>query len=165
MKHISVLFLFLFANLSIAQSDSTIQVKDSVYHFPPNGVYILESVRQIRNPKLFPMDDEDCYLQIENQYAFVSFRYRGKNVIFSGTMENPLLIDYDGVLVQVFTVITDDLYNLGGRGSRQFIGVPVDYATNSEIYFLNKTKAAELYCLSHLASDEEIKKLKERASN
>jgi hypothetical protein len=162
MKYLFLIFLSITSINLFAQTDSSFQIKDTVYHFPSNGIYMLETVRQIRNPKVFPMDEKDCYMQIENQYAFVSFRYRGKNVIFSGSMINPILVDYNGVLVQVFTVVADDNYNLGGKGNRYFLGVPVDYQTNSEIYFLNRTKAPELFMASHLATAEEIEALKVR---
>lgn len=134
--------------------------QDSIGKLPNNNLYILDSIQQVRSPKNFEMTSSDNYLQINEDYAVLSFTSRGKIENTSGKLSNPIVKIFDKDTVDVFTIISDNRLPGVVSGVRTFIGISRNYNTNHLIYLLNSPKQPEYFIKAHSASKKEEENLR-----
>ncbi len=140
--------------LSFAQDEPAVPL-------PESGVYILDSAKAPRSSVVYQLDDSDSYLQIYDDYAVMSYLLRGKQVFYSGKIQNVKLINVNGIEVKAFTVVTDNRYAASRAGSRIFLGIST--GAIPEIYELDVVGTPGRIFVVHKASEKELQDLRARS--
>lgn len=129
-----------------------------------NSLYILDTVQNYRSNKKLGMDEKDCYMQILNDYVVISYLFRGKTVFRSGKIYETATMSLDGKTVRVYAFICDNRYSPANFGQRIFFGVSEPVGNATELIFFGTNWEPFFTIHSHVASENERKKLMERSS-
>lgn len=127
---------------------------------PGNAMFMIDSLRHFRNIELFPVNSRDCFLQIFNDYAYLTYKSRLIGDFKAGTIHTPLVRIFENDTVDIFTIISDNRYPNSSFGQRTFIGVSRDFKNNGKMYLLNYQKQVEYIMKAHYATEDDMKFLK-----
>ena len=137
------------------------QIDNITPYIPINAVYILDSARNYRSPETFHLDDNDCFIQINNGYCVLSYKVRGKIYFNAGKITHPNTYLIAGDTVNTFTILSDNKYSNTSIGTRTFIGIKEVNGNNPTLYLLNNRQQIEKTFVTHLITDEEFAQMKE----
>ena len=168
MKKIVILFILLSAsNFLSAQNgfSSSIFNEDSTVS-NHSLLCILDSTNEIQSNKTFEFYDNDNYLQIEGDYAVLSYRIRGKIEFYSGRIyrSGQLLIN-DSISYYALAFQSDNHFDASNQGTRNFIAYRVYDKSKSEIFLCSSTFVPQRKIIAHLANEIEKKALIEKSIN
>lgn len=165
------------------QEENNIQVAEPIYFEPQETIntanfidsnvviqdvlYILDSTNLFKSPKRFKMDDPDCYLQIINGYAVLSYKFRGVTYFGAGTIHRGEKQIINGHTYSVYAFQCDNRFPVLNMGQRVYFGVrEIDVENNKyEVILCSQVWAPTRIIVSHLASEQERKKLEERSKS
>lgn len=153
------LFLILCNYSNIIAQENRIQDSVNLTIFPKNELYILDSIQEYRNIRLFKMDNPDYYLYIHDGYVVLSFQIRGRYIFTSGKINKSSISIIDGDSVNTFLIITDNKFPESVLGRRFYFGTERDSKTKSTVYILNNRKQPEYSIKAHIATVEEKERL------
>jgi len=127
---------------------------------------ILDSTNEIQSNKTFKFYDNDNYLQIEGDYAVLSYRIRGKIEFYSGRIyrSGQLLIN-DSISYYALAFQSDNHFDASNQGTRNFIAYRVYDKSKSEIFLCSSTFVPQRKIIAHLANEIEKKALIEKSIN
>ena len=125
---------------------------------------IFDSTWEYNTPKRFQLDEEDCYFQIYNDYAVVSYRFRGSKYFYSGQIHRKEKVVLDGNEYTGIVFQQDNRYVNENQGKRVFLGYRNIGNGSFEIVQFYKAWSPARIFNAHNASENEIQLLKERAS-
>lgn len=130
-------------------------------------LFILDSLQSYGRKARYTMDEPDCYLQIYNDYAVISYRFRNRTYYSAGTIHREEIQVIDGKTYKVFAFQADNAMVSSNFGSRVFFGFrELENRTNDiEIIFFNQPWAPTTVLIGHTASKEERRKLMERSKS
>ena len=130
-------------------------------------LFILDSLQLYGRKARFTMDEPDCYLQIYNDYAVISYRFRNRTYYSAGTIHREETQVIDGKTYKVFAFQADNTMVSSNFGSRVFFGYrEIDNRTNDiELLFFNQPWGPTTVIVGHTASLEERQKLMERSDS
>lgn len=129
-----------------------------------NKLLILDSVQQYRSNKRLGMDENDCYLQILNDYVVISYRFRGSTVFKSGNIYETGIMQFEGKTIRVYGFIVDNRYSPGNFGQRNFFGIRESATTTSEVVFFGFNWNPLSIVKAHPANEAERKGLVDRSN-
>jgi hypothetical protein len=129
-----------------------------------NTLLILDSVQLYRSNKRLRMDENDCYLQILNDYVVISYRFRGSTVFKSGKIYETGIMQFEGEDIRVYGFIVDNRYSPSNFGQRNFFGIKESDSTNSEVVIFGFNWNPLSTLKAHPASDQERNGLIERSN-
>ena len=130
-------------------------------------LFILDSLNNYGITTRYKMDEQDCYLQIYNEYAVISYRLRNQMYYASGTIHREESQEIEGNIYQVFAFQTDNRAAVSGFGTRVFFG----YRQNGnnindvEVILFNQPWAPAKVLKAHYATSIEREKLVERSKS
>lgn len=127
---------------------------------------ILDTTNAVNSPKKFPLDENDCYLQVHGKYAVLSYRFRGKNEFISGNIYQtgkvtlPNLQEY-----QIISLRGDNQYEQSIYGKRFYLAYRFLDAEEHKMELIECTNTFTplRYFTAHMASEIEKKRLIERS--
>ena len=127
---------------------------------------ILDSTNEIQSNKTFEFYDNDNYLQIEGDYAVLSYRIRGKIEFYSGRIyrSGKLLIN-DSNSYYAIAFQSDNQFNATNQGKRNFIAYRIYENSKCEILLCSNTFIPHWKIKAHLANEIEKKVLIEKSIN
>jgi hypothetical protein len=130
-------------------------------------LFILDSLQWYGRKARFTMDEPDCYVQIYNDYAVISYRFRNRTYYSAGTIHREETQVVDGKSYNVFAFQADNAMVSSNFGSRVFFGFrELENRTNDiEIIFFSQPWAPTSILVGHNAAPEERRKLRERAKS
>jgi len=130
-------------------------------------LFILDSLQLYGRKARFTMDEPDCYLQIYNDYAVISYRFRNRTYSSAGTIHREETQVIDGKTYKVFAFQADNSMVSSNFGSRVFFGFrEIENRTNDvEILFFNQPWGPTTLLVGHTAAQEERQKLMERSNS
>jgi hypothetical protein len=130
-------------------------------------LFILDSLQLYGRKARFTMDQPDCYLQIYNDYAVISYRFRNRTYYSAGTIHREETQVIDGETYKVFAFQADNAMISSNFGSRVFFGFrELENRTYTiEIIFFSQPWAPSSMLIGHTASQEERRKLMERSKS
>jgi hypothetical protein len=130
-------------------------------------LFILDSLNNYGITTRYKMDEQDCYLQIYNEYAVISYRLRNQMYYASGTIHREESQEIEGNIYQVFAFQTDNRAAVSGFGTRVFFGYrQKGNKTNEvEVILFNQPWAPAKVLKAHFADTIERAKLVERSKS
>lgn len=129
-----------------------------------NTLLILDSVQQYRSNKRLGMDENDCYLQILNNYVVISYRFRGSTVFKSGKIYETGTMQFEGETIRVYGFIVDNRYSPANFGQRNFFGIKESDTSSSEVVIFGFNWNPLSTLKVHPASEDERKGLVDRSN-
>jgi len=127
-----------------------------------NSLYILDSLQTYRSNRKLAMDEKDCYLQVLNDYAVISYRFRGATVFKSGKIYETGLMEFEGKKIRVFGFVCDNRYSPANFGQRNFFGIVETDLESKEIILFgfnwNPVSIIRSHSASQLERDALIKR-------
>ena len=168
MKKTVALFILLSATYFISAQNgfsSSIFKEDSTvsYH---SLLCILDSTNEEQSNITFKFYDNDNYLQIEGDYAVLSYRIRGKIEFYSGRIyrSGKLLIN-DSNSYYALAFQSDNQFDATNQGKRNFIAYRIYENSKCEILLCSNTFVPHRKIRAHLANEIEKKALIEKSIN
>jgi hypothetical protein len=130
-------------------------------------LFILDSLQSYGRKARYTMDEPDCYLQIYNDYAVISYRFRNRSYFSAGTIHREEIQVIDGNTYNVYAFQADNSMVSSNFGSRVFFGFrEIENRSNDiEILFFNQPWAPTTIFTGHTAAEEERRKLMERSNS
>jgi hypothetical protein len=130
-----------------------------------NVIIILDTISAYRSAAKYKMDQNDCYLQIYNDYVVISYQSRGRFFYASGTIHREELQEINEHKYNVFAFQRDNQATGTSLGKRVFFGYREvgNGGQRVEVVFFNQPWAVSTVIKSHYASPKEIKWLMERS--
>ncbi len=130
-----------------------------------NVIIILDTISTYRSAAKYKMDQNDCYLQIYNDYVVISYQSRGRFFYASGTIHREELQEINGHKYNVFAFQRDNQATGTSLGKRVFFGYREvgNGGQRVEVVFFNQPWAVFTVIKSHYASPKEIKWLMDRS--
>jgi hypothetical protein len=127
---------------------------------------ILDTTNAVNSPKKFPLDENDCYLQVHGKYAVLSYRFRGKNEFISGKIYQtgnvtlPNSKEYQTISFQ-----GDNHFDASNQGKRFYLAYRfLDVEERKmELIQCSNTFTPSRFFTAHTASEIEKKRLIERS--
>lgn len=130
-----------------------------------NVIIILDTISTYRSAAKYKMDQNDCYLQIYNDYVVISYQSRGRFFYASGTIHREEMQEINGHKYNVFAFQRDNQATGTSLGKRVFFGYREvgNGGQRVEVVFFNQPWAVSTVIKSHYASPKEIKWLMDRS--
>ena len=130
-----------------------------------NVVIILDTISAYRSAAKYKMDQNDCYLQIYNNYVVISYQSRGRFFYASGTIHREETLEINGHEYNVFAFQRDNQATGTSLGKRVFFGYREigSGGQRVEVVLFNQPWAVSTVIKSHYASPKEIKWLMDRS--
>lgn len=158
MKYHLTFLLFFSSGLVFSQNKSSNnQVKyDSVIQ-ENFFLFILDSTNSIQSPKKFKLDDNDCYLQINGNYAVISYRLRGKNEFASGPIyQTGKMVLNDSITYKTISFKGDNQFDFSNQGKRFYFAFrEKDSDEKTEVIICSNTFTPTRFFKSHKANEIE----------
>jgi hypothetical protein len=129
-----------------------------------NTLLILDSVQLYRSNKRLSMDENDCYLQILNDYVVISYRFRGTTVFKSGKIYETGIMQFEGKTIRIYGFIVDNRFSPANFGQRNFFGIREGSTTTSDVVFFGFNWNPLSIVKAHSASEPERKGLIDRSN-
>jgi hypothetical protein len=126
---------------------------------------ILDSSYTINKERSYAMDEPDCYVQLFQNYAVLSYKFKGKFVYASGQIYRTHKETMNGNEYDVFAFVGDNTFSSDNFGKRIYFGIrEIDNDSGKyEFVSCGMTWAIDKYFISHIASPKEISDLKSRS--
>jgi hypothetical protein len=128
-----------------------------------NSLFILDTVQNYRSNRKLGMDENDCYLQILNDYVVISYRFRGATVFKSGKIYETGTMKLDGKEIRIYGFVCDNRYSQANFGQRNFFGVTESSGNTTEVVFFGFNWNPMYIIQAHPASELERKGLLDRS--
>jgi hypothetical protein len=168
MKKTVALFILLSASYFISAQNGFLKsiLKEDSIVSNHSLFCILDSINEIQSNKTFKFYDNDNHLQIEGDYAVLSYRIRGKIEFYSGRIyrSGKLLIN-DSILHYAIAFQSDNHFDATNQGKRNFIAYRICDNSKCEILLCSNTFVPHRKINAHLANDIERKALIEKSIN
>lgn len=154
---------------ALVNEDNYVNIQADVPSVQPeirDLLFILDSLKSYGRPAArYTMDEPDCYLQIDKDYAVISYRFRNRTYFSAGTIHREETQEIDGKSYQVYAFQADNNVVSSNFGNRVFFGYRiVENRSNAvEILFFNQPWAPTSIVIGHTASQDEKRKLMERS--
>lgn len=151
--------------LSVVISQVKDRANDSMKVFQ-DLLFILDSVKAYKTPLGFSMDDPDCYLQLYNGYAVISYKLRGKTYFAAGPIHRKESIVIEGNPFTAYAFQIDNKFPVTNFGKRVFFGIREINAEENkyEIILFDQPWAPSQRIIAHQANEQERKLLEEKSA-
>jgi hypothetical protein len=168
MKKTVALFILLSASYFISAQNGFLKsiLKEDSIVSNHSLFCILDSINEIQSNKTFKFYDNDNYLQIEGDYAVLSYRIRGKIEFYSGRIyrSGKLLINYSNSYYAI-AFQSDNQFDATNQGKRNFIANRIYENSKCKILLCSNTFVPHRKIRAHLANEIEKKALIEKSIN
>jgi hypothetical protein len=127
---------------------------------------ILDTTNAVNSPKKFPLDENDCYLQVHGKYAVLSYRFRGKNEFISGNIyQTGKVLLPNSKEYQTISFQGDNHFDASNQGKRFYLAYRfLDVEERKmELIQCTNTFTPSRFFTAHTASEIEKKRLIERS--
>ncbi len=126
-----------------------------------NLLVILDTSYNFQSAKHFVLDDDNSYLQVNGNYAVLSYRLRGKNEFISGKIYKTGDLEFNSNQYKTINFQGDNRFESSNQGKRFYIAIKkVKEGENlGEIILCTNTFTPLRFFKTHKASEKERKEL------